>query len=293
MAHPNRRFKTAIFEQFARIGKAISNPSRLELLDLLCQATVEALAKEANLGLANTSQHLKALKNARLVEAEKSGLFVTYRLADEQVCQFFRSLQNLAETRLTEVREITRDFLANHHGLEPVDRDALLTKVREGAVTVLDVRPAEEYRAGHIPGALSIPLKELSAVFRTYRGIAMLSPTAEALIVCWLWKQLTSFGRADSAPFALRRASRTGGLRASLSSLARRDRYMGDRYEQPVYLDYNATTPHAPEVVAAMRPFKSPMFFARWVSRWIGLAERSGSPRAGAQPGRKRATPQS
>ena len=163
MANPSRRFKTAIFEQFARIGKAISNPSRLELLDLLCQGprTVEVLAKEASLGLANTSQHLKALKAARLVETEKSGLFVTYRLADEQVCQFFRSLRNLAETRLTEVREITREFLANRQGLEPVDRDVLLTKVREGAVTVLDVRPAEEYRAGHIPGALSIPLKEL------------------------------------------------------------------------------------------------------------------------------------
>ena len=163
MANPSRRFKTAIFEQFARIGKAISNPSRLELLDLLCQGprTVEVLAKEANLGLANTSQHLKALKTARLVETEKSGLFVTYRLADDQVCQFFRSLRNLAETRLTEVREITREFLANRQGLEPVNRDALLNKVREGAVTVLDVRPAEEYRAGHIPGALSIPLKEL------------------------------------------------------------------------------------------------------------------------------------
>jgi rhodanese-related sulfurtransferase len=163
MANPNRRFKTAIFEQFARIGKAISNPSRLELLDLLCQGprTVETLAREANLGLTNTSQHLKALKVARLVEAEKSGLFVTYRLADEQVCQFFRALQSLAEIRLTEVREITRDFLANRQGLEPVDRDALITRVREGAVTVLDVRPTEEYLAGHIAGALSIPLKEL------------------------------------------------------------------------------------------------------------------------------------
>jgi len=159
----NRRFKTAIYEQFARIGKAIANPSRLELLDLLCQGprTVEALANEANLGLANTSQHLKALRVARLVEAEKSGLYVTYRLADEQVCQFFRSLRSLAETRLAEIREITHEFLADRQGLEPVDREALLNKVRDGAVIVLDVRPAEEYRAGHIPGALSIPLKEL------------------------------------------------------------------------------------------------------------------------------------
>jgi rhodanese-related sulfurtransferase len=163
MKSRNRRFKIAIYEQFARIGKAISNPARLELLDLLCQGprTVESLAKEANLGLANTSQHLKALRVARLVEAEKSGLFVTYRLADEQVCQFFRSLRNLSEARLFEVREMTREFLANRQGLEPVDRQALLGRVRAGDVTVLDVRPAEEYRAGHIPGALSVPLKEL------------------------------------------------------------------------------------------------------------------------------------
>ena len=159
----NRRFKTAIYEQFARIGKAISNPSRLELLDLLCQGarTVEALAKEAGLGLANTSQHLKALRQARLVEAEKTGLYVTYRLADEQVCQFFRSLRSLAETRLAEIREITRNFLESRQGLQAVDREQLLAKVRDGAVTVLDVRPPEEFRAGHLPGALSIPLKEL------------------------------------------------------------------------------------------------------------------------------------
>lgn len=163
MASRNRRFKTAIYEQFARIGKAISNPSRLELLDLLCQGPrrVEALAKEAGLGLANTSQHLKALREARLVEAEKAGLYVTYRLADEQVCQFFRSLRSLAETRLAEVGEITRRFLEARQGLQPVDREQLLAKVREGAVTVLDVRPSEEYRAGHLPGALSVPLKEL------------------------------------------------------------------------------------------------------------------------------------
>lgn len=168
MASRNRRFKTAIYEQFSRIGKALSNPSRLELLDLLCQGprTVEALAKEAGLGLANTSQHLKALREARLVEAEKAGLFVTYRLAGEQVCQFFRSLRSLAETRLAEVAEITRRFLEARQGLQPVDREQLLSKVREGAVIVLDVRPPEEYRAGHLPGALSVPLKELETRLR-------------------------------------------------------------------------------------------------------------------------------
>jgi rhodanese-related sulfurtransferase len=122
---------------------------------------VETLAQEANLGLANTSQHLKVLRAARLIEAEKIGLFVTYRLSDESVCQFFRSLRTLAESRLTEVREITRDFLESREGMEPVDRKALLARVRKGEVTVLDVRPVEEYRAGHVAGALSIPLKEL------------------------------------------------------------------------------------------------------------------------------------
>jgi len=163
MGKQSTRFKGAIYEQFARIGKAISNPGRLELLDLLCQGprTVEILAKEANLGMANTSQQLKVLRTARLIEAEKSGLFVTYRLADDQVCQFLRALRLLAETRLVEVREIAREFLANREGLEPVSREGLLSKVRYGAVTVLDVRPVEEYRAGHIPGALSVPLKEL------------------------------------------------------------------------------------------------------------------------------------
>lgn len=163
VANGNRRFKTAIYRQFARIGKAISNPSRLELLDLLCQGprTVEALAREAGLGLANTSQHLKALREARLVEAEKSGLFVTYRVADSRVCQFFRTLRSLAETQLAEVGEITRRFLDARQSLQPVDREQLMDKVRKGVVTVLDVRPREEYRAGHLRGALSVPLKEL------------------------------------------------------------------------------------------------------------------------------------
>ena len=180
MASRNRRFKTAIYEQFARIGKAISNPGRLELLDLLCQGprTVEALAKEAGLGLANTSQHLKALREARLVEAEKSGLFVTYRLADDQVCRFFRSLRSLAEVRLTEVGEITRRFLDARQGLQPVDREQLLAKMRDGAVTVLDVRPTEEYRAGHLPGALSVPLKELE------RRLAELPHDREIVAYC-------------------------------------------------------------------------------------------------------------
>jgi len=163
MKNPNRRFKDAIFEQFARIGKAVSSPKRLELLDILCQGerTVESLAKETGLTVANASQHLQVLRAARLIEAEKMGLYVTYRLADQMVCEFFISMRVLAEKRLAEVEQIKRQFLEGRKGMEPVDRDALLKRVCEGTVTVLDVRPPEEFQAGHIPGAISIPLKEL------------------------------------------------------------------------------------------------------------------------------------
>ena len=161
--NPNRLFKDAIYEQFARIGKAVSSPKRLELLDLLCQGerTVEVLAKESGLAVANASQHLQVLRAARLVETEKAGLFVVYRLADQTVCEFYRTMRVLAESRLAEVEQIKRRFLEGREGMEPVDRDELLKLVREEAVTVLDVRPVEEYNAAHIPGSLSIPLKEL------------------------------------------------------------------------------------------------------------------------------------
>ncbi|MGD8343741.1 MAG: metalloregulator ArsR/SmtB family transcription factor [Desulfobacterales bacterium] len=163
MKNPNRAFKDSIYEQFARIGKAVSSPRRLELLDLLCQGprTVEVLANESGLTIANASQHLQVLRAARLVEADKDGLYVIYRLADQQVCEFFRSMRLLAESRLAEVEQIKSRFLDGREGMMPVDRKKLLKLVREDAVTVLDVRPSVEYNAGHIAGALSIPLKEL------------------------------------------------------------------------------------------------------------------------------------
>jgi len=158
-----RQYKDATYGQFARIGKAVSHPKRLEILDVLCQCprTVEALAREAGLGIASASQHLKVLREARLLDAEKKGLFVTYRLADAAVCAFFRTMRSLAESRLAEVEQITRRFLDGREGMEPVEARELLKRVRGGRVTVLDVRPVEEYNAGHIAGALSIPLKEL------------------------------------------------------------------------------------------------------------------------------------
>ncbi len=158
-----RSFKDTIYEQFARIGKALASPRRLELVDLLCQGprTVESLAHETAQSVANTSQHLQVLRAARLVTAEKAGLFVTYGLAGEDVSEYFRTLRRVAESHLADVTQVTRQFLHERGLMEPVDRKALVERVRRGDVTVLDVRPRSEYVAGHIPGAVSVPLAEL------------------------------------------------------------------------------------------------------------------------------------
>ncbi len=163
MVRSGRVFKDAVYEQLARIGKAMASPRRLELLDLLAQGprTVEALARETGMGVANTSQHLQELRAARLLTADKRGVYVTYRLAGDDVAAFYRTLRSLAESRLAEIEQVTREFLGERGVLEAVDRDDLVQRVRRGSVTVLDVRPAEEYAAGHIPGARSMPLRQL------------------------------------------------------------------------------------------------------------------------------------
>lgn len=163
MAKSTRRFKDGVYEQLSRVGKAISAPKRLELLDLLCQGprTVESLAGQAAISVANASRHLQVLRAARLVTADKHGLYVEYRLADDEVGRFFVTLRQLATSRLAEIDLVTRKFMERRGALESVHGDELLRRVRNGEVTILDVRPAEEYRAGHIPGALSIPVTDL------------------------------------------------------------------------------------------------------------------------------------
>lgn len=155
----------SLYQQIARIGHALGSGPRLALLDLLGQGprTVEALAKEAGLTLANASQHLKVLRQARLAEAEKRGIFVTYRVADDGVADFFGALRGLAERRLAEVQQIARAFVEKRGSLEAVDKRRLIERVRAGEVTLLDVRPAQEYQAAHIAGAVSVPLKELES----------------------------------------------------------------------------------------------------------------------------------
>ncbi|MDZ4783417.1 MAG: metalloregulator ArsR/SmtB family transcription factor [Planctomycetia bacterium] len=165
MSISHRQFKDGVYEQLARIGKAVSAPKRLELLELICQGprTVEALARLTDLSMANASQHLKVLRSARLIDAEKKGLYVEYRLADESVGRYLLSTQSLADARLAEIRQLTHDFLEQRGALEPVNREELMRRVREGDVIVLDVRPSEEYAAGHIPGAVSVPIGELKS----------------------------------------------------------------------------------------------------------------------------------
>ena len=165
MAESTRQFKNRIYEQLSRVGKAASAPKRLELMDLLCQGprTVELLAEQAGISVANASRHLQVLRAARLVDAQKHGLYVEYRLAGEEVARFFVSLRQLATSRLAEIDLVTRVFMERRGALEAVHGEELIRRVRSGAVTILDVRPVEEYQAGHIPGALSMPVANLKA----------------------------------------------------------------------------------------------------------------------------------
>lgn len=155
----DRAHKDALYEQLARVGKAIAAPRRLELVDLLGQAprTVEALAAQAGMSVANTSQHLQVLRAAGLVASEKEGLHVTYRLASDDVASFAVQLRRLAEAQLADMERVKRQFFATTDDLDPVEGKELLARVRRGEIVLLDVRPAEEYEAGHLPGAISIP----------------------------------------------------------------------------------------------------------------------------------------
>lgn len=169
-----------VYTHFARIGKALSSPARLEILDLLAQGEkpVEVIAAQTRLGVKNASAHLRELRSACLVETRKEGTYVHYRLANDGVFHLLREFQALGRHQIAEVDRVTQLFLESRDELEPIGPEALLHRLEEGAVTVLDVRPEDEYRAGHLPGALSVPPEELE------RRIGSLPKGREVVAYC-------------------------------------------------------------------------------------------------------------
>ena len=160
-----REAKHRLYEQFSRTAKAASSPKRIELLEILAQGehTVEALAQATGMGVTNTSSHLQVLRGARLVETRKDGTKIFYRLAGDEVAVFIVALRDLARSRLAEVDAVVRDYFVARDALEPLSRAELVERAGRGDVVILDVRPADEFAAGHIPGALSVPLGKLDA----------------------------------------------------------------------------------------------------------------------------------
>jgi rhodanese-related sulfurtransferase/DNA-binding transcriptional ArsR family regulator len=176
--------KSVMYEQFARVGKALANPARLELLDLLAQGerSVEELAEAAAMKVSNTSAQLKALASAGLVTGRREGVRVFYRLADEQVAALAEQVQHFAAARLADAEHAAGAYLGDVAALEPLAQDELARRLDDGNVVVVDVRPAAEYAAGHIPGALNIPHDQLAA--RLAELTAALPDGADVVAYC-------------------------------------------------------------------------------------------------------------
>jgi rhodanese-related sulfurtransferase/DNA-binding transcriptional ArsR family regulator len=172
--------KHVLFGQFAAVAKAAAHPYRLELLEQLAQGerSVEVLADRLKLSMANASQHLQHMRRGGLVAARRDGKFVFYRLADDAVLDLVAALRRVAEGQSAEVERVVRSYFANRDALEPVARAELMSRLRDGVVTVLDVRPQDEFALGHLPGAINVPLAELE------RRLSMLDPGQEIVAYC-------------------------------------------------------------------------------------------------------------
>ncbi len=157
--------KHALFAEFAAVARALGHPHRLEILEHLAQGErgVDALSERIGLSIANASQHLQQLRRAGLVTSRRDGKFILYCLADEMVLELLSSLRQLAERNVAEVDRIVGGYFADRDSMEPVSREELLDRSYAGLVTVLDVRPPDEFAQGHLPGAINIPLNELEA----------------------------------------------------------------------------------------------------------------------------------
>lgn len=159
-----REFKDKVYDELARITKALANPHRLEIVELLAQGdySVEHISTQTNLSVANASQHLQVLKTAQLVEITRNGNFIHYRLANENVFKAWKALRDLGVERIASVEKLVNDFRKSKFTLESVTIDELIQKIESGKVTIVDVRPQMEYGKGHIANAVSIPFDELS-----------------------------------------------------------------------------------------------------------------------------------
>jgi rhodanese-related sulfurtransferase/DNA-binding transcriptional ArsR family regulator len=157
--------KSTLFAQFAAVAKSLAHPHRLEILEQLAQGerSVEVAAARTGLSIANTSQHLQQMRRAGIVAARREGKFILYTLADDVVLDLVSALRRVAERNVAEVEQVIRSYFNDRDSMEPVSREELLEKSRAGVVTVLDVRPADEFALGHLPGAVNIPLRELEA----------------------------------------------------------------------------------------------------------------------------------
>ncbi|MBZ0317142.1 MAG: metalloregulator ArsR/SmtB family transcription factor [Anaerolineae bacterium] len=176
----HRDFKTSLNEQFARIAKAVANPHRIEILDILAQGerSVEEIAKEAALTIGNASQHLQGLRESRLIASRKQGLHVYYRLTDPSVFRLIQIIREIAQAQLAEVNQLVESYFTNRAALEPITLHELYARLDEPDLVVLDVRPNPEYVQGHIPGARSIPIEELE------QRLSELAPEQEIVAYC-------------------------------------------------------------------------------------------------------------
>ncbi len=164
-----REFKDLTFQHLADVTNAFSSPKRLEIIDLLSQGEkdVDSLTKETNMNFANTSRHLQILKNAKIVHSRKDGVRVIYFLASDEVIKCWKSLQVLAEQSAAELREIIKSFLEERNILEPISIKELQSKIKNKKITLIDVRPKEEYLNGHLPNAISVPMSELKSKIKS------------------------------------------------------------------------------------------------------------------------------
>ncbi|MFC5448659.1 ArsR/SmtB family transcription factor [Paenibacillus aestuarii] len=164
-----RKWRDQIYQEFARIGKCLSSPKRLELIDILAQGpkSVEQLANMTGMSLANVSQHLQTLLESKLVRFHKKGNYVIYEIAERSVADFMVSLHRLSEKQLLEIQRLKTEILQYHKSMEPISLEELMSRMDRGDVMLLDVRPQDEYEVGHIPGAISVPIDELEKYLAT------------------------------------------------------------------------------------------------------------------------------